>query len=966
MTMSGFRRGAVRGSSFAQVRVAVVLGLVVPLFGLPVSGALGTESTSAEVCNFAVSTGVSGTVTELGSGSPVAGAWVEVLRTSDSSIAGGGIANGSGDFSAEVAAGSYNLYVIDPSGTHAAGLFGAPTTVTVTSGAMVDADPAMAPTGGSVTATVTETGTGTPIGGVWGLALSASVANTGATEAAVVADGSGELTLPRLRPGNHYVGYIDPTGAHSTRFFPNSPNLPDATPVAVTAGNATAANASLPAQTLVGTGSVISGTVTEAGTNTPLANARVLALRAADYQIVRAAATNASGQYSLDLAAGDYKLAFLDASGGHDMEWFDNLPSTGLPSAVSVTAPGTANAALDANTGTMAGTVTDDTTTTPVGCAWVIAIGPTGIAGGVVTEPDGTYTLAGLTPGTYRAQFVDPNGGRTQEYFDDSPTYPGAATLNITAATTTTIDAALANPAAQPPAFLNAWGDPGDSQFDNPQGTAVDGTGNVYVADSYNHRVQKFSPTGTYLTQWGTLGSGDGQFRSPSGVAVGPSGDVYVADSNNHRVQKFSSTGAYLAQWGTQGSGNGQFAYPDGVAVDGNGNVYVADRNNNRVQKFSSTGAYLAQWGTQGSGNGQFAYPDGVAVDGNGNVYVADRDNNRVQKFSSTGTYLTQWGTQGSGNGQFAYPDGVAVDGNGNVYVADRNNNRIQKFSSTGTYLTKWGASARVGNGQFNNPWGVAVGPSGDVFVADRDNDRIQKFSSTGTYLAQWGSRGSGNGQFGSLNGVAVDDAGNVYAADSGNSRVQKFTSTGTYLTKWGTQGSGNGQFSLFGLAGLAVDRSGDVYVSDAFGQRIQKFTSTGTYLTQWGTGGTGNGQFNRPSGVAVGPSGDVHVVDSRNHRVQVFTSTGSYLRQWGAGGYGNGQFNWPRDIAVDDAGNVYVADGGNNRVQVFTSTGGYLTQWGTYGNGNGQFNSPRGVAVGPSGDVYVADTDNDRVQRFG
>ncbi len=390
--------------------------------------------------------GVSGTVTESGSGSPVGGAFVAVLRSSDFSIAGGGVANGSGDFSAPVPAGSYFLYVIDPAGGHTAALFGAPTQVTVTAGTMVDADPALAPSRGSVTATVTETGTGTPISGVWGLALSASPANTGATEAAVTANGAGQLTIPGLRAGNHYVGFIDPTGAHATRFFPNSPTLPGATQTAVTAGNATAANASLPTQTPVGTGSTISGTVTEAGTNAPLANGRVLALRAADYQIVRAAATNASGQYTLDLAAGDYKLAFLDATGSHDMEWFDNLPSTGLGSAVSVTAPGTANAALNPNTGTMAGTIVDDPAATPLAGAWAIAIGPTGIAGGAVTAANGTYTLPGLATGTYRATFVDPNGGRTQEYWDNSPTYAGATTFNITAATTTTINAALHHP----------------------------------------------------------------------------------------------------------------------------------------------------------------------------------------------------------------------------------------------------------------------------------------------------------------------------------------------------------------------------------------------------------------------------------------------------------------------------------------------------------------------------------------
>ncbi len=392
-------------------------------------------------------TGVSGTVTSSGSGTPVAGAWVAVLRTSDLSIAAGAVADGSGNYQAQVPPGSYFLYVVDPSGSYAAGFHGPPTTVTVPVGAMTDADPALASLRGSITATVTDASTGNPIAGVWGLALSTAVANTGATELAVTANGSGQLTLPGLTSGNHFVGFVDPTGAHATRFFPNSPNVPASTPVAVTAGGTTPANASLPAQNPVGTGATISGTLTEQGTGTPLAGVRVVALRESDYAMVRGAVTDASGQYSMNLSAvGGYKLAFLDSTGRHDMEWYDDQPNTGLGAAATVPAPGTANAALNANTGSMAGTITDDPSGAPIPGAWVLAIGPTGIAGGAVTAANGTYTISGLAPGTYRATFVDPNGGRIQEYWNNSPDYGGAAAINITAANTATVNAALALP----------------------------------------------------------------------------------------------------------------------------------------------------------------------------------------------------------------------------------------------------------------------------------------------------------------------------------------------------------------------------------------------------------------------------------------------------------------------------------------------------------------------------------------
>ena len=284
---------------------------------------------------------------------------------------------------------------------------------------------------------------------------------------------------------------------------------------------------------------------------------------------------------------------------------------------------------------------------------------------------------------------------------------------------------------ADPPVFNTTWGTygSGNGQFDYPQAVAVDGDGNVYVADTYNYRVQKFTAAGTYVAQWGAPGSGNGQlFSRPSGVAVDGNGNVYVADTGNNQIQKFTAAGAYVTRWGTTGSGNGQFDLPEGVAVDGNGNVYVADTYNNRIQKFTAAGTYVAQWGTLGSGDVQFDGPQGVAVDGDGNVYVADTFNNRIQKFTAAGMYVTQWGTYGSDDGEFEHPEELAVDGNGNVYVADTYNNRIQKFTASGTYLTRWGTYG-IGEGDFEDPEGVAVDGNGNVYVADTYNNRIQKFT---------------------------------------------------------------------------------------------------------------------------------------------------------------------------------------------------------------------------------------------
>ena len=318
---------------------------------------------------------------------------------------------------------------------------------------------------------------------------------------------------------------------------------------------------------------------------------------------------------------------------------------------------------------------------------------------------------------------------------------------------------------------------------------AVAPDGTVYVADRGNHRIQRFSATGTFLGQWGSCGSGDGQFNWPAGVAVAPDGTVYVADTYNHRIQRFSATGTFLGKWGSEGSGDGQFYYPDGVAVAPDGTVYVADTYNYRIQRFSATGAFLGQWGSYGSGDGQFDRPHGVAVAPDGTVYVADSNNDRIQRFSATGTFLGKWGSRGYGDGRFYYPWGVAVAPDGTVYVADSRNHRIQRFSATGAFLNKWG-SYGSGDGQFYYPDGVAVAPDGTVYVADTWNHRIQRFSATGTFLGKWGSYGSGDGQFYYPDGVAVAPDGTVYVADSGNNRIQVFGTS--YPTTWRGEFYGN------------------------------------------------------------------------------------------------------------------------------------------------------------------------------
>ena len=250
----------------------------------------------------------------------------------------------------------------------------------------------------------------------------------------------------------------------------------------------------------------------------------------------------------------------------------------------------------------------------------------------------------------------------------------------------------------------------GNGQFNGPFGIAVDLEGNLYVADQYNSRIQKFTTAGVYVTKWGGFGNGQGQFNNPYDVTVDAVGNVFVADSSNHRIQKFNSTGSFLLAWGwdvkvggvtgfetcgpldtckagTAGAGIGQLNTPAGVTVDGAGNVYIADTENHRIQKFDSNGVFLDQWGSLGSGNGQFNRPFQTVVDYAGNVYVIDHYNHRMQKFNGDGDYLGQSGSPGGGSDQFWYPTDMVVDALGNFFVADQGNQRIQKFGQTSVTL---------------------------------------------------------------------------------------------------------------------------------------------------------------------------------------------------------------------------------------------------------------------------------------
>jgi DNA-binding beta-propeller fold protein YncE len=285
---------------------------------------------------------------------------------------------------------------------------------------------------------------------------------------------------------------------------------------------------------------------------------------------------------------------------------------------------------------------------------------------------------------------------------------------------------------------------------------------------------------------WGSEGSGMGEFLAPRGIAVSGDGYVYVADSRNHRIQKFTLEGDYVTEWGGYGEcpeeepGAGEFCEPWDVAVDEEGLVYVADTWADRVQVFTSEGEYVREWTAYGEvggydlyGHSQFFGPRGLDVSGDGLVYVADTGHKRVQVFSPAGEYEYEFGGGGSGEGELDEPVGIEVSG-GLVYVADTWNQRVQVMEESGEPVLSWGIDG-WNNAEVEEKPYLTVDEGGLVYVSDPGHYRILVFDGAGEYVYSFGQFSFGEDGFVLPMGVALDGSGSLYVTDAGSNRVLVF-----------------------------------------------------------------------------------------------------------------------------------------------------------------------------------------------
>lgn len=273
--------------------------------------------------------------------------------------------------------------------------------------------------------------------------------------------------------------------------------------------------------------------------------------------------------------------------------------------------------------------------------------------------------------------------------------------------------------------FDSQIGEPGfaPGQLFVPQGVSVqDSTGNIYVGNGrgrnpdgstnfeVGNEVSIFTPEGEYIGGVGSGGTGPGEFDEPGALEFSPkTGNLYVGDVFNLRVNVYDPEGNYIetlaeGEFGGLIEGRAFFG-PSGITFDAENNVYVGDFSNDRILKINEAGEIIDTIGTPGTEPGQFQGPAGIRISPvSGNIYVADQFNNRIQVLDPEGNPLLVFGTEGTEPGQFLQPIGLEVDEQENIYVADSINSRVQVFDKEGNLLTVYGEPARNADGEIIPP----------------------------------------------------------------------------------------------------------------------------------------------------------------------------------------------------------------------------------------------------------------------
>jgi streptogramin lyase len=570
----------------------------------------------------------------------------------------------------------------------------------------------------------------------------------------------------------------------------------------------------------------------------------------------------------------------------------------------------------------------------------------------------------------------DANGGATR-----------SGTLSIAGLTFTVTQAGSGYTAASPLTTLVPSG------LSIPYDVAVDGSGNVFIADTNHNAIKEYNAATQQVSTLVSSGLSD-----PYGVAVDGAGNVFIADTGNNAIKEWSpTTGVRTLVSGLD--------FPAGVAVDSSGNVYFSDGNNKAIKEYNTTTGTVSTLVSSG-----LSSPRGVAVDAAGNVYIADLGDQAVKEWSATtGTVTTLVA------GYLTFPFGVAVDGSGNVYVADSSHDAIKEWNpTTGTLST-------LVDGGLYYPQGVAVDGAGNVFIADTNNGAIKELTRAfvpGGPIREGAEAGSDvlpvlptseslSGLFAPSSdqpwltlGAATDGVIPFsFSANPGTkARTAHVTVLGQQITV--TQGPFLARRSVVEGPGLGFD-SVELIISGPWtatsnapflhiepgdssgsGNSVVIFTfdandgptRSGTLtiagdtftVTQAGTGyflylpadplttliPSG---LSSPGGLAVDGAGNVFIADTGSSLLREWNATIGTLSTLVSSG-----LNDPQGVAVDGAGNVFIADTGDNAIKEYNASTGQVNTLVSAG-----LSSPQGVALDSAGNVYIADTGDNALKEY-
>ena len=380
-------------------------------------------------------------------------------------------------------------------------------------------------------------------------------------------------------------------------------------------------------------------------------------------------------------------------------------------------------------------------------------------------------------------------------------------------------------------------------------GIVSDMRGDLYITEQSDESIKKLDPQGHILLSFGSDGEDRGQFDEPSGIGVDLQGNIFVADSDNHRIQVFQVIGSKKGPMPVATHSppiiefdafvKAEEGITDLVSAQEQG-LYLLSHGKDRILRIGEMTQVL---GKSGNKPGQFDAPRALTTANDGNILIADTDNDRVQVINPDGTPVYQFGKSGEKTGQFDEPEGIAISHKDLIYVSDTQNHRVQIFNKDAIFLSAFGHQSEKitrktpEHGKFDDPTALAVNSLNQVYVLDSNNHRIQQFTEEGQFIRQIGEQGQKPGQFLEPVDIAVDENNYLYVADQGNNRVQVFNPKGNLAFLFGASigrkmfgidisfgSSKESQPGKFKKVSAVTTAKGKLYVADYESKNVQVF----------------------------------------------------------------------------------------------------------------------------------------------